>query len=84
MKTEQIALSGDIFFKIRFNTTHGDTDLYWRVIIDEVEYLANSIHCKVDTWSDTSFDKTAQAIKYHIAGQCSKFYIDEAKKAVFQ
>ena len=84
MDQANVVLTGNINFKIRFNTTHGDTDLYWRVIIDEIEYLANSIHCKVETWSDASFDNKAQAIKYHIAGSCSVFHIDETRKAIFQ
>ncbi len=81
---QTIILRDDIYFKIRFNTLHGDTDLYWRVIIDEIEYLVHSIHCKVESWSEASFDKKANAIKYHIAGVCNEFYIDENRKAIFQ
>lgn len=80
---EEIIIKGDIFFKIRFNTMHGDTDLYWRVLIDEQEFLVNSVLCKVDTYSEQSFDKNAGAIKFHIAGTCSEFKILEGKKAVF-
>jgi hypothetical protein len=75
---------GDIYFKIRFNTTHGDTDLYWRVIIDEQEHLAHAVHCNVETWSEASFDKKANAIKYHMAGRCKVFYIDADRKAMFE
>lgn len=84
MTSNRIFIEGDIYFKIRFNTAHGDTDLYWRVIIDEEEFLANSLLCKVDTYSESSFDKKANAIKYHMAGVCSEFLIDESKKAIFK
>jgi len=80
---EPISLKGDLHFKLRFNTMHGDTDLYWRVIIDEVEYLVKSVHCKVDTWSDSSFDIKANAIKYNMAGICKDFSVDETGKGVF-
>lgn len=81
---KKISLEGDIHFKIRFNTAHGDTDMYWRIIIDDVEYLANSVRCKVETFSDASYDKKAGAIKYHIAGQCKLFYVDDKEQAMFQ
>lgn len=72
---------GELLFKIRFNTAHGDTDLYWRIIIGEQEHLARSIHCAVPTYSESSFDKKAGAIKYHMAGKCHEFYMDDAKNA---
>ncbi len=74
----------EIFFKIRFNTTHGDTDLYWRIIINDEEILARSLQCSVPTYSESSFDQRAGAIKYHIAGVCSEFILDEAKNAFFK
>ena len=84
METLTTAINGDIHFKIRFNTLHGTTDLYWRVIIDETEYLARTVHCKVDTYSDASFDKNAGVIKYHIAGTCTDFSIDGEQNALFK
>ena len=83
METETIAIRGDYFFKIRFNTMHGDTDLYWRVIIDNKEFLVHSVHCNVATYSDQSFDKNANAIKYHMAGNCTELLINEDRKAIF-
>ena len=70
-----------IKFKIRFNTTHGDSGLYWRIIIDETEYLASSVFCTVPTYSEASFDATARAIKYHMAGLCEMFYLDNNNAA---
>jgi hypothetical protein len=78
-----ITMKGNIHFRIRFNTVHGDTDLYWRVIIDDEEYLARSLHCKVETRSDASFDTRAGVIKYHIAGDCHEFHLDEDGQAIF-
>jgi len=74
----------EISFKIRFNTAHGDTGLYWRIIINEREYLAKSIQCSVPTFSESSFDRVAGAIKYHLAGKCTEFYVDELKNAYFK
>ena len=84
MASEQISVKGTIHFKIRFNTAHGDTDLFWRVIIDETEYLVRTLFCKVETCSDASFDKRAGLNKYHIAGACTDFYIDEELNAFFK
>ena len=81
MKT--VKIEGNIFFKIRFNTMHGDTTLYWRVIIGDDEYLARSLDCKVNTFSDESFDKIANTTKWHIAGICRYFYLDEEGRATF-
>lgn len=51
--------------QIRFNTEHGNTDLLWRVVIDNHEYLAKSIQLEVPshTTTDTLSDGR---IKYHI------------------
>lgn len=78
-----LRLSGDIHFRLRFNTRHGDTNLYWRVFIQDREYLAASIKCLVPTHSDASFDPTANEIKYNMAGSCREFTIDEQGHAVF-
>lgn len=59
MPQDALSITGDMHFKIRFNTAHGDTDFYWHVIVtplpgaeEEQEYLARSVHCKVDTYSE--------------------------------
>ena len=70
-----------LLFKIRFNTTHGDTDLYWRIIIDDEEHLVRTIQCLVPTWSESSFDKRAGSVKFHMAGRCREFLVDEMKNA---
>lgn len=75
--SEPIKIVGPVQFKLRFNTAHGETDFFWRVIIDDTQYLARSIDCQVPTQSDASFDKTANCIKYHIAGTCNEMLIDE-------
>ncbi len=84
MTTQTVSLKGNINFKLRFNTAHGDTDLYWRVFIDEQEYLVNSLHCMVHTFSDRSFDEKAGMIKYNMAGVCNEFIIDENRTAIFK
>ncbi len=71
-----LSIIGNLNFKIRFNTTHGDTDLYWRIIVNDVEYLVKSLNCNVNTHSDASFDASAGTIKYHIAGSCYSLNID--------
>ena len=81
---DPVSLSGVLDFKIRFNTMHGDTDLYWRVIIGEDEYLARTLLCQVHTRSDASFDKKANTIKYHLAGTCSNFHLDTGAHATFK
>ena len=80
---ETVTLKGDIFFKIRFNTMHGETNLYWRVIIGEDEYLAATLNCLVNTFSDESFDQKANATKWHLAGRCQHFNIDADGNATF-
>lgn len=71
-------------FKIRFNTLHGESDLYWRVIIDDTEYLVRSVKCYVNTYTDASFDTNAGTIKYHIAGAFTVMNIDLNLNAVFK
>ncbi len=73
--------SGDLLFKIRFNTTHGDSGLYWRIIISEHEYLVRAVHCAVPTSSESSFDDRAGAVKFHMAGKCTEFFLDDLKNA---
>jgi hypothetical protein len=73
--------NGDLLFKIRFNTTHGDSGLYWRIIIGENEYLVGAVHCAVPTCSESSFDERAGAVKFHMSGKCTEFYLDDLKNA---
>ncbi|OJW82627.1 MAG: hypothetical protein BGO69_05940 [Bacteroidetes bacterium 46-16] len=80
---DPIKLDGNIFFKIRFNTMHADTNLYWRIIINDEEYLAATLNCRVNTFSDESFDKNANTTKWHIAGICRHFHLDEDGNASF-
>jgi len=63
---------------------HGETNLYWRVIIGDEEHLVASIQCDVPTFSDASFDKKANTIKYHMAGKCNEFIIDETGKGILR
>ncbi len=52
--------------KIRFNNQHNDTPLIWRVIIDDVEYLASEI--LINTPSFTSVDTLPDgAVKHHVS-----------------
>jgi len=83
MTIKPVSINSNIYFKIRFNTTHGGTGFYWRIIIGDEEYLACSLECKVGTRSDASFDSRAGVIKYHIVGECSELFINEAGHAVF-
>jgi hypothetical protein len=90
MPTQPITITGNIRFKLRFNTAHGATDLYWRVIIgaahsgeEEQEYLVRTIRCKVETYSESSYDARAAAIKYHIAGACTRLSISAQGEAIF-
>ena len=66
MEQYSIVIHGPLEFKLRFNTTHGDTNLYWRVFINNVEYLAATLQCMVPTHSDASFDTRANTTKYQI------------------
>jgi hypothetical protein len=83
MTQTPITQTGRLLFRLRFNTAHGDTELYWRVIINDTEYLVRTLQCNVATYSDAWFDPIAGTIKYHIAGVCSEFCIDEEMNAVF-
>lgn len=73
-----------INFKFRFNTAHGDTNLFWRVFIDNQEYLVKSLNCQVPTCSDASFDEKAGMVKFNMAGVCNEFIIDDNKNAIFK
>jgi hypothetical protein len=76
MQNQSVIVNGDLYFKIRFNTAYGTTNLYWRVIIEENEYLVCAIKCDVPTFSESSWDAKANAMKWHMAGRCSEFAVD--------
>lgn len=73
-----------IYFRVRFNTAHGDTDLYWRVIVDGTEHLVRNLRCEVPTFSDEWLDPAVGKVKYHIAGECVEFVIDNELTAIFK
>ena len=65
--------------KIRYNTlSDGHTDL-WRVIVDNVEYLTNSIIINVPSFTskDEVFDllRGETVVKYHISCKSSNVLI---------
>lgn len=84
MNLTPIHLTGTLHFRIRFNTMHGTTGLYWRVLIGNEEYLAATLRCQVPTFTESSYDERAQAVKYHMAGLCSQLTINEAGEAVLE
>lgn len=51
--------------QIRFNTEHGNSDLLWRVIIENHEYLAQSIQLEVPSHTTTDILPDGR-IKHHI------------------
>jgi hypothetical protein len=66
-----------IYFKLRFNTMYNETNLFWRIIIDDTETLVKSLAINVPTFSESSFDFSANAQKWHIAGYCNSINVDE-------
>jgi hypothetical protein len=79
-----ILLKGPAQFRIRFNTKHNGNGLFWRVIVENTEYLASSISCKVHTYSDSSFDHQSNEMKYNIAGTFNTLIIDENNQAILE
>lgn len=79
-----LQLQGSMHFRLRFNTKHGDTNLYWRIFINDKEYLVSSIQCEVPTHSDTCFDEQANEQKYNIAGYCNEFIVHEDGTAILR
>lgn len=62
--------------KIRFNTEHAGTDLLWRILIDEVEYLASEVKINVPTLTTTDV-LTDGRVKHHISASYKKITWDE-------
>jgi len=68
-------------FKIRFNTEHKSSELKWRVLIDEEEYLAKQINvnCPCKTSEDWILINDFPALKYHISCESEKWDWSEDK-----
>lgn|GEM_PF-479434 len=82
--TAPVYLSGNISFRLRFNNRHAGTNLFWRVFIEDREYLAATVSCLVPTYSDTSLESGTGEMKYNMAGVCHEFMITEAGVALFR
>lgn len=61
--------------KIRFNTECGESSLIWRVILDDVEYLASEIRLNVPSFSSTDVLNYGR-IKRHISANFKKITWD--------
>jgi hypothetical protein len=57
--------------KIRFNTECNDNRLYWRVLIDGVEHLAENIFINVPVHTSDDFLADKNQIKHHISCESS-------------
>lgn len=53
-------------FKIRFNTEHNGSNLKWRVLIDDVEHLAEKIVVNTLTETSQDFLEDRGVIKWHV------------------
>lgn len=62
-----------LIFKIRFNTKHNNSKLKWRVLIEDIEYLAEKIiiTCPVETLEE--YIKSEDMLKYHITCNSNNF-----------
>lgn len=61
---------------IRFNTNYPEKSKFeWRVLVNEVETLVNTIRCEVPTWTTSTFIE-GHGMKWHMS--C------EAKDVLFQ
>ncbi len=68
-------------FKIRFNTQHKDTNgLYWRVIINEKEYLFADVLIKNKEVKTISHLLASGEQKWSIYCDSDEYSIDEDKK----
>lgn len=80
-------ISGDIFFKLRYNVQNTGTGFFWRVFITkkgrtEVMYYVNSIQCFVPTFSHG--EMIGGAGHFSMAGRCSSFTVDENFNAILK
>ncbi len=53
--------------KIRFNTECTDNRLYWRVLIDGAEHLAENVFINVPVFTSGDFLPEKNQIKHHIS-----------------
>jgi len=53
--------------KIRFNTECTDNRLYWRVLIDGIEHLAENVFINVPVYTSGDFLPEKNQIKHHIS-----------------
>ncbi|MGE0637091.1 MAG: hypothetical protein AB7G44_09795 [Bacteroidia bacterium] len=53
--------------KIRFNTECSDNRLYWRVLFDGVEHLAENIFINVPVYTSGDFLADKNQTKHHIS-----------------
>jgi hypothetical protein len=52
---------------VRFNTECNDERLYWRVLIDGVEHLAENIQISVPCFTSKDFLSDQNVFKHHIS-----------------
>ncbi len=55
--------------KIRFNTECTDNLLYWRVLIDGVEHLAEKVFINVPVYTSGDFLPEKNQTKHHISSE---------------
>lgn len=62
---------------IRFNTNFPAKSQYeWRVLVDGVETLVNSIRCEVPTWTSATFIE-GHGMKWHMSTEANEVIIDK-------
>lgn len=67
--------------KIRYNTTVSDNFLFWRVLIQEIEYLASDIKINVPTYTTKDFIDGV-GMKHHITCEANDIVWNEENKTV--
>lgn len=53
--------------KLRYNTDCNDNRLYWRVLIDGVEHLAENVHILIPTFTTGDYLPDKGVTKHHIS-----------------
>jgi hypothetical protein len=53
--------------KLRYNTDCSDSRLYWRVLINGVEYLAENVYIKIPVETTADFLADKGVTKHHIS-----------------
>lgn len=80
-------ISGEIFFKLRYNVHNDGSGFFWRVFItkkgaEEIMYYVNTIQCLVPTFS---YSEMIGGIgHFSMAGRCSSFTIDNNYNAILK